>query len=163
MFSTSRSTLTPLASNKHAQDLLVYVHFSSPIILLIFFLLAFTAHSIATASTDTTVKGPGDQTGPGGKPLPSSKKAPRKQDVLDFSPARKLLFNWLSVGTIATFVGSAVAVISHTLVNRKDNWWCGQSTAVCHSSLVVRHREADTPNRSISSPPSSHTPYFSSP
>ncbi|KAL9010251.1 MAG: hypothetical protein Q9173_004796 [Seirophora scorigena] len=130
MFSTSRSTLRPVASNKPAQDVLVYVHFSSPIILLFCFLLAFTAHSIASASTDTSVKSPGDQTGPGGKPLPSSKKAPRKQDVLDFSPARKLLFNWLSVGTIATFVGSAVAVISHTLVNRKDNWWCGQSTAI---------------------------------
>ncbi|KAL8986703.1 MAG: hypothetical protein Q9177_004024 [Variospora cf. flavescens] len=130
MFSSSSSVLTPLASNKRVQDVLVYVHFSSPIILLIYFLFAFTAHSITTASTNTSTNSPQDQTGPGGKPLPSSKKSPRKKHVLDFSPARKLLFNWLSVGTIATFLGNAVAVILHTLVNRQDNWWCGESTAV---------------------------------
>lgn len=119
------------ASNQNAQDLLQFLHFSSPIILIVFFLIAFTAHSVATASTDTTTKTTQGQTGPGGKPLPSPKKRSKEKETLDFSPARKLLFNWLSVGTTATFVGNAVVVISHALVDREDNWWCGEAVAVC--------------------------------
>ena len=123
--------LRPAVSNRTAQTILVYVHFGSPIILILFFLITFTAHSIATASVDTSVEDPQGQTGPGGKPLP---KKPRRtsqgSNGLDFSPARKLLFNWLSVGTIATFVANAVVVITHALVDREENYWCGESVAV---------------------------------
>ena len=112
----------------------MYTHFASPIFLLAFFLIAFTAHSIATASsTDATVT-PSLQTGPGGKPLPENKtlraKAQQKKRQYDFSPARKQLFNWLSVGTILTFLANAAIVISHALLDRKENWWCGQHVAV---------------------------------
>ncbi|KAL8907517.1 MAG: hypothetical protein Q9171_005832 [Xanthocarpia ochracea] len=131
MFSLSNLVLRPAKSNRTAQTILVYVHFGSPIILILFFLIAFTAHSIATASVDTTVKDPQGQTGPGGKPLPRKpRKTPQGNNGLDFSPARKLLFNWLSVGTIATFVANAVVVITHALVDREENYWCGQSVAI---------------------------------
>ncbi|KAL8946915.1 MAG: hypothetical protein Q9222_006750 [Ikaeria aurantiellina] len=118
-------------SNRTAQSILTYVHFSSPLILIVFFLLAFTAHSIATAAPDTAVRQSSDQTGPGGKPLPlKSNKAPTKSNTLDFSPPRKALFNWLSVGTILSFVANAVVVILHALINRKDHWWCGEAVAI---------------------------------
>lgn len=120
--------------SKAAPTILVYIHFASPIILLAFFLLAFTAHSIATASKDAIIQPSTEQTGPGGKPLPqnisSSIKARRENRALDFSPARKLLFIWLSVGTTLTFVGSATVVILHAVLARKDGWWCGESVAV---------------------------------
>lgn len=119
----------PKVSSQNAQRILNFFHFGSPIILIIFFLTAFTVHSIATASTDTATK-PLEQTGPGGKPLPSSKKRPKEKNVLDFSPARKLLFNWLSAGAAATFVGNAIVVIIHALVARKNNWWCGEAVAI---------------------------------
>ncbi|KAI4139290.1 MAG: hypothetical protein L6R39_006375, partial [Caloplaca ligustica] len=132
VFSPFNWVLRPTASTENAQNILTYLHFGSPILLLIFFLAAFTAHSIATASPDASVRAraPQNQTGPGGKPLPASKKTAKKQDVLDFSPARKLLFNWLSVGTIATFIGNATVVILHALVDREDHWWCGESVAI---------------------------------
>ncbi|KAL9601810.1 MAG: hypothetical protein Q9219_002300 [cf. Caloplaca sp. 3 TL-2023] len=130
MSSPSYQRLRPEASNQTVLDILNFLHFSSPIILLIFFLAAFTTHSIATASTEVPSRSPQEQTGPGGKPLPLSKKKPRVKNTLDFSPARKLLFNWLSVGTSATFVGNAVVVILHALVDRQNNWWCGEAVAI---------------------------------
>ena len=127
--------LHPWVSHETAQDILIYTHYSSPVILVTFFLVAFTAHSIATASVDTIVRPSTEQTGPGGKPLPQkvkpSAKERQQKNALDFSRGKKLLFEWLSVGTSLTFIGNAVVVILHTLFNRKDNWWCGESVAVC--------------------------------
>lgn len=120
-------------SSGSAQDLLLYVHFAYPPALLALFLVAFTVHSIATASKDTTITASTDQTGPGGKPLPKNTGTSARSkmtEITDFSRARKLLFDLLSVGVILTFVGNAVVVILHALIHRKDNWWCGQSVAV---------------------------------
>lgn len=159
VFSPFNWVLRPTASTENAQNILTYLHFGSPILLLIFFLAAFTAHSIATASPDASVRAraPQNQTGPGGKPLPASKKTAKKQDVLDFSPARKLLFNWLSVGTIATFIGNATVVILHALVDREDHWWCGESVAVSQSSSNQGHNKANRILRSMSLLHSSYT------
>ena len=135
----------PWVSNRTAQSILIYVHFSSPLILLAFFLTAFTAHSIATASNDAVVSADPEQTGPGGKPLPqTSVKGKKPENTLDFSPARKLLFNWLSVGISVSFVGNAVVVILHTLLDRGENWWCGEATAVCLTATNRTGREADS-------------------
>ncbi|KAL8799413.1 MAG: hypothetical protein Q9182_005898 [Xanthomendoza sp. 2 TL-2023] len=131
MFSFLEPALKSAVSNKTAQSILIYLHFASPIFLFVFFLIAWTAHSIATASVHAPGKDPQDQTGPGGKPLPPNlRKSSKGSNVLDFSPARKLLFNWLSVGAIVTFVANAVVIIAHALVHRKDNWWCGESVAI---------------------------------
>lgn len=132
--STSTMASRPWVSDRVAQNILVYLHYVSPIILLAFFLIAFTTHSILTASKVDGQPTSSDQTGPGGKPLPRntspSAKAGKKNASLDFSPSRKLLFNWLSAGTILTFLGNAATVIVHALLDRKDNWWCGQSVVV---------------------------------
>ncbi|KAF6226337.1 hypothetical protein HO133_009203 [Letharia lupina] len=117
-----------------AQEIMVYTHYASPIILLVFFLVAFTAHSILTASKEDVVQPETGQTGPGGKPLPRNSsptaKAAREKKALDFSPSRKLLFTWLSAGVVLTFLGNAVTVIVHALLDRKDNWWCGQAVVI---------------------------------
>lgn len=118
-----------------ALDILVYTHYASPIVLLVFFLVAFTSHSIITAPREDVVQAETGQTGPGGKPLPRNSspaaKAAREKKALDFSPSRKLLFVWLSAGVVLTFLGNAVTVIVHALLDRKDNWWCGQAVVVC--------------------------------
>lgn len=126
----SRAFSKTWVSNKVAQEILVYIHYSSPVILLAFFLIAFTAHSIATASDEHAVKPATDRLGPGGKPLPQNTRGKPKAKALDFSRGRKLLFNWLSVGTILSFLGNAAVVILHAVIERKDNWWCGQAVAV---------------------------------
>lgn len=127
---TIRASTKPWVSDNAARNILVYTHFSSPIILLAFFLIAFTAHSIATASDDAVVKPSTDRVGPGGNPLPQNTKGKPRDNPLDFSRPRKLVFNWLSVGTILSFLGNAVVVILHAVIQRKDNWWCGESVAV---------------------------------
>lgn len=133
----------PWASDKTARDILVYTHFSSPIILLAFFLIAFTAHSIATASSDAVVKPSTTQVGPGGKPLPQKTRGKFRKDALDFSRARKLGFIWLSFGTTVSFLGNAGVVILHAVVQRKDNWWCGESVAV--GGNLSRYTTSPTP------------------
>ena len=114
--------------------LLIYTRFSSPIILLAVFLVAFTAHSIVTASDDNLTEPETQATGPGGKPLPpklsAAARARRAERTEDLSPARKLLVVWLSVGIIVTLVGNAALAILHTLLARHENWWCGESVAV---------------------------------
>ena len=135
----------PWVSNHAAQDVLVYVHYAYPIILLLFFLFATTAHAVLTASKDEIIQPNPDQTGPGGKPLPRtlSPGAKKKtQQTIDFSPTRKLFFSWISVAAILTFLGDAVVIIVHALVDKKDNWWCGQSGVVretLHARLLPRN------------------------
>ena len=131
-------TITPLftvwVSDSTLNTLLESLHFASPVVLVVVFLVTFTAHSIVAAPKDRTVRASTEQTGPGGKPLPQNTGAwEKKRQVLDFSPTRKLLFTWLSVGTILTFVGNAVVVIIHTLLDRKHGWWCGEDVAVSES------------------------------
>ena len=134
---------SPTSIINMAQEIMVYTHYASPIILLIFFLLAFTAHSILTASKEDLIQPSPSQTGPGGKPLPrtsspAAKAAAREKKALDFSPSRKLLFTWLSAGVVLTFLGNAGTVIVHALLDRKDNWWCGQAVVVCDRMSLLK-------------------------
>ena len=127
--------------HRKVQEIMLYTHYASPIILLVFFLVAFTAHSILTASKEDLVQVEPGQTGPGGKPLPRNSsptaKAAREKKALDFSPFRKLLFTWLSAAIVLTLLGNAVTVIVHALLDRKDNWWCGQAVVVCDIILLL--------------------------
>ena len=123
----------PWVSNAFAQDVLVNVHYAYPIILLAFFLAANTTHAVLTASTDEGTQSPPDQRGPGGKPLPrtaSPKAKEQKNKNMDFSPGRKLFFSWISMAVILTFLANAVVVLVHALIDKKNNWWCGQSVVV---------------------------------
>ncbi|KAL6713899.1 ATP-binding cassette-type vacuolar membrane transporter Hmt1 [Lecanora helva] len=124
----------PWVSNQTAQDILVYVQYSYPIILLFFFLIATTTYAILTAASEDELLPPDpDQTGPGGKPLPrtlSPGAKKRSEQTIDFSPARKLFFSWLSVAAILTFLGDSILIIVHALVDSKDHWWCGQAGVI---------------------------------
>jgi len=119
-------------SNSTAHTILRILHYAAPIALLFFFLFAFTLRSIFTANRDQTLEISSTETGPGGKPLPKRHAQLDKTVTaqLDFSRSRKLLFDWLSVATAATFLANAAIVIGHSLVDRKDGWWCGESVVV---------------------------------
>lgn len=114
------------------QDILIYVHYSYPIILFVFFLAATTAYAVLTTSKDEVVQAALDQTGPGGKPLPRTTSPGAKektQEVIDCSPSTKL-FTWISVAAILPFLGDAIIAIVHALVNKVNRWWCGDSVMV---------------------------------
>lgn len=139
-FSLLTGPFAPWASQPAAFSsyLLVYAHFTSPLILLCFFLVLLTTHGIVTTPKDVVTRASSQATGPGGKPLPqkalpsTKTRARRDKEDLEVSPARKLLFTWLAVGVILTFVGNAAVVIIHAVLYRKDHWWCGKSVAVLH-------------------------------
>ena len=125
----------PWVSNPVAQAILRRLQVAYPIILLGLYLVAFTTHSIWTARREEhpSHHDPPPR-GPGGKPLPRT-NSPAKQAagvsaVLDFSRPRKLLFEWLSVAVIATFIANIVVVIIHALVERNERWWCGIAPTV---------------------------------
>lgn len=128
----------PWVSNHRAQGILTYLHIAYPLVLLVWFIVVFTLRSIATSRTEEedveTDPSTPTQVGPGGKPLPkiSPSRSDGKQDVLDFSKPRKLLFEWLSLGAALTFVGNAITVVVHALYARNEDWWCGQAVVVCH-------------------------------
>ena len=113
-------------------NFLDFLQYAYPIILLAFFLLAFTVRSIATSSSSNS-NGDEPVYGPGGKPLPLSKKAKKaaKRDPgPDLPRSRKVVFEWLSVAACLTFVADAINVVVHALYERKQGWWCGQAAVV---------------------------------
>ena len=125
-----------MTTQADAAKFLDFLQDAYPIILLAFFLVAFTVRSIATSST-TNSNGDEPAYGPGGKPLPESKKAKKahKPDPgPELSRPRKLVFEWLSVAACLTFVADTINVIVHALYDRKQGWWCGQATVVSGQS-----------------------------
>lgn len=132
----------PSTRRSLAQHILVYLHYAAPIILLSFFLLAFTLRSILTANnTNPVADTPSHTLGPGGKPLPKKLPVRNKDIPFDFTRSRKLLFDWLSVFTALTFVANATNVILHALVAQDEGWWCGKAavvrTVAYHSEVTV--------------------------
>lgn len=129
-------------SNPVAQRVLSYLQIAYPIILLILYLLAFTARSIVAAGKEEPVVQESEQLGPGGKPLPPRKNnQPKKHSThdLDFSRPRKLLFEWLSVGVILSLGANVAVIIVHALLERKEGWWCGEAPTVSlkeHASWI---------------------------
>ena len=120
------------ASNQTIRQLLHYAHTFSPLVLVVVFAISFVAHSIVSARSITT-NAPAVQTGPGGRPLPKRMRSAAilTHDTPDFSPNAKLMFKWLSVAILFTFVGDATINISHVLFGRRQHWWCGESVVVC--------------------------------
>ena len=129
------ATASSWISNPAAQSILDHLHSASPVVLLFFFLAVFAIYGVISAPPEAALKPAEDQTGPGGKPLPRGRgaraAAQRKSQAQDFSPARKRFFSWISIAVIFTFLGDAVLVVLHTLIDREHNWWCGQPVAVC--------------------------------
>lgn len=80
---------------------------------------------------------------------------------MDFSPLRKLFFSWISVAAVLTFAGDATNAIVHALVDKKDNWWCGESVVVRYiSPFEFMAAKLTTQGRSTLWAPSSFT-FFS--
>lgn len=111
----------------------VVLQYSYPVLLLVFFLVAFTARSIAASTSNANVAKP-TTTGPGGKPLPATdptRNFVKKTSHDDVTHSQKLLFTWLSLFAAATFVGNATVSVAHALADQTDTWWAGNNVVVC--------------------------------
>ncbi|KAF2748529.1 hypothetical protein M011DRAFT_493829 [Sporormia fimetaria CBS 119925] len=119
--------------NNHGLRLtLKVVQYAYPIVLMVFFLAAFTARSILASNSNSRVSKP-TTTGPGGKPLPATdptRNFVKKTAVDDVTHSQKRVFEWLSLAVALTFIGNSINVIVHALYAHKENWWCGKPVVI---------------------------------
>ncbi|KAH7406500.1 hypothetical protein DE146DRAFT_395126 [Phaeosphaeria sp. MPI-PUGE-AT-0046c] len=119
----------PAASLRNTVTILQYAY---PILMLVFFLAAFTVRSIAATNSNANIAKP-TTTGPGGKPLPATdptRNFVKKTVHDDVTQTQKRVFEWVSLATALTFIGNSVLVIAHSLVKQKEHWWAGKSVVI---------------------------------
>jgi hypothetical protein len=143
------------------------LQYAYPIVMLVFFLAAFTVRSIAASKSNANIAKP-TTTGPGGKPLPATdptRNFVKKTAHDDVTQTQKRLFEWVSLAAALTFVGNSTVVIAHALIKKEEEYWAGKATVVCIGSLAAPDMfEARAHyTRSTSSAPSSSTACSSSP
>ncbi|KAK2733396.1 hypothetical protein FQN57_002136 [Myotisia sp. PD_48] len=121
----------PEAFRLPSRSLLGYTQMLYPIILLVIFCISFIARTVVSAQKIQPNVPEG--TGPGGRPLPQRMRSAAvvtTRKTFDFSPAAKLTFKWLSLGVLLTLVADAAVNMTHVILRRREQWWCGQSVVV---------------------------------
>lgn len=115
-----------------AQELLQYLRFGYPPILLGFIFIVFLVHSSQVArNADRNIK---VQYGPNGKPLP--RRTRMMMAVARDLPAElarnrsKGWFVWLDLFVLATYIAEAAIHMTHAIVSKSEQWWCGQAVVV---------------------------------
>lgn len=131
------ATVVVLPDNSLVESILSITQYLYPGLLLVILLVFGAAHSIYVATREGTVIVP-TVTGPGGKPLPVTRK--RRSDGMPhepegrFSPAIRGLFQWIYTAVTLTFVGQGASIATHALVQKNihgtNAWWCGEAKAV---------------------------------
>lgn len=110
-----------------------------PVVLLIAFIVSAGAHSILTARSEEELVVPVAR-GPGGKPLPVTKRKREQSDDLghtDFSRSSsgRRFFQYATACVILTFFANATAIALRALQARGapgqvGDWWCGEERTV---------------------------------
>lgn len=124
----------PRDSTEQLRDVLQYL---SPPLLLAAFILVAAVHTIRSANVKEASDAAGAR-GPGGKPLPATKKKKRAvadpADVRIMSPALRRLFQWASAAVTADYVVAGSSIGAHAIVDRattgQHGWWCGEPKTV---------------------------------
>ncbi|RMZ68559.1 Heavy metal tolerance [Pyrenophora seminiperda CCB06] len=114
------------------RDTIAVLQYAYPIIMLVFFLAAFTTRSIAASKTNSNIAKP-TTTGPGGKPLPATdptRNFVKRTAHDDVTQTQKRLFEWVSLATAFTFVGNSVITVAHALVEKQEHWWAGKAVVI---------------------------------
>jgi ATP-binding cassette, subfamily B, vacuolar membrane transporter HMT1/ACLQ len=110
------------------------LQYAYPIVMLCFFLIAFTFRSISASNSSSNITKP-TTLGPGGKPLPATdptRNFVKKTVHDDVTHTQKRVFEWFSLAAAVTFICNSVVIISHSLATTKtENYWAGQSVVVC--------------------------------
>ncbi|KAI0392588.1 hypothetical protein F5Y17DRAFT_459723 [Xylariaceae sp. FL0594] len=124
--------------NRLVDSILTTTQYLYPGLLLVLLLLLGAIYSIHAARTRGDVIVP-TVTGPGGKPLPVTKKrrldhAPEEESEGKFTPAIRGLFQWIYAIVTLTFIGQGAAIATHALVQTSSSgehtWWCGEAKSV---------------------------------
>lgn len=120
-----------------AEKVLFATELCYPAILLLAFISTAAVYSIMTSRSDEELVTP-TTTGPGGKPLPVTKR--KREDtspVVDaqIGTAARRVFQYLTGIIVLTFLADFATVIAHALKEQKDGdpesgWWCGEERIV---------------------------------
>jgi hypothetical protein len=136
-------------SSSRAQSVLRTAQLLYPVVLLLAFITSAGVHTIVTSRTEEQLVVPSVR-GPGGKPLPVTKKK-REQEASepddDTTGNGGLAWNvlvYLTGAVVLSFVANGAAVVAHAMQSSRNDgldnaWWCGEQT-------VVRVHPRNSPN-----------------
>lgn len=118
---------------ERVRDITQYLY---PDLLLLAFIVIGATHSVYTAMRKEDVVVPTIR-GPGGKPLPVTKRRRDDDDSSDpqeFSPSARRFFQFSMVLTTLTFFGAGGAIAARALIHRsadgEHGWWCDEAKTV---------------------------------
>jgi hypothetical protein len=123
-----------------AQSVLQTAQLLYPVILLLSFVISAAVHTIVTSKTEEELDVPTVK-GPGGKPLPVTKRKREQQvPVADGDSSGSggfawALFLYLMGALVISFVANGAAVALHAMKSSRDAgpgnaWWCGEERIV---------------------------------
>ncbi|KAI2626509.1 hypothetical protein GGR54DRAFT_473782 [Hypoxylon sp. NC1633] len=123
----------PASPAERARDITQYLY---PDLLLLAFIVIGATHSVYTAMRKEDVVVPTVR-GPGGKPLPVTKRRRSDDDASDsaeFSPLARTFFQYSMVIVTLTFLAAGGAIAARALIHRsadgEHGWWCGEPKTV---------------------------------
>jgi hypothetical protein len=109
-----------------------------PAVLLVTLIVSAAAYSIYSSKSEEELVEP-TATGPGGKPLPATKrrKNARNQPVYEVHVGRwpRRLFQYVTAAVVLTFVADAAAAIVHAVDDRQEAWSCGEERVVSTTAI----------------------------
>ncbi|KAI2471632.1 hypothetical protein F4781DRAFT_429111 [Annulohypoxylon bovei var. microspora] len=123
----------PDSPAERVRDVTQYLY---PDLLLLAFIVIGATHSVYLALRKDDVVAP-TATGPGGKPLPVTKRRRSDDDATDpddFSPHARRFFQCSMILATLTFFGIGGAIAARALIHRsadgQHGWWCGEPKTV---------------------------------
>ncbi|OTB07167.1 hypothetical protein M426DRAFT_8895 [Hypoxylon sp. CI-4A] len=123
----------PDSPSERVRDVTQYLY---PDLLLLAFIVIGATHSVYTAMRKEDVVVPTVK-GPGGKPLPVTKRRRSDDDLSDpddFSPNARRFFQTSMMLATLTFFGAGGAIAARALIHRsadgEHGWWCGEPKTV---------------------------------
>lgn len=130
-------------SSSSAQSVLQTAQVLYPVVLLLTFIISAGIHTVVTSKTEEELASP-TVTGPGGKPLPITKRRRRHQasqidddaSSSDGGGVAWSVFLYLTAAIVVSFVANGAAAAVHAMKSSRDAgftnaWWCGEQRIVC--------------------------------
>ncbi|KAK3987941.1 putative heavy metal tolerance protein precursor [Cladorrhinum sp. PSN332] len=134
----------PVQSLTAAQTVYLKAQLCYPVVLLLVFVITAGIHSVVTARSEEEFVYP-TTTGPGGKPLPVTKRKREHREIADDQDSvhgngngngiPSGIFKYLTGATILSFIANGFAIASHISQSATDSkskglWWCGEERFV---------------------------------
>jgi hypothetical protein len=135
----------PEPASSTPQSVLRTTQLLYPVILLLTFIVSAGIHTVVTSKTEEQLAAPTVK-GPGGKPLPITKRK-REQETqeADDNASGSGGFAWcaflyLTGALVMSFVANGAAIAAHAMNSSRDEaltevWWCGEQRIVSFAPL----------------------------